>query len=87
MLRNYCRKTLAACRLWVGKFQALVRSRSTDHLGGDEVRVFLTAPAVEHGVAASTRNQAFNALLFSKIYLQTVPSGTLKEAKSPLDCL
>jgi integron integrase len=64
MLRNYSRKTLAAYRLWVGKFQAFVHSRPTGQLGGDEVRGFLTELAVRHGVAASTQNQAFNALLF-----------------------
>jgi integron integrase len=63
-LRNYSRKTLAAYRLWVGKFQAFVRSRPTDQLGGDEVRGFLTELAVRHGVAGSTQNQAFNALLY-----------------------
>ena len=51
------------------------------------MRGFLSDLAVRQGVAASTQNQAFNALLFSMIYLQTVPSVTLKEAKSPLDCL
>ena len=63
-LRNYSRKTLAAYRLWVGKFQAFVQSRPTDQLGGDEVRGFLTELAVRYGVAAATQNQAFNALLF-----------------------
>ena len=58
------RKTLAAYRLWVTKFQAFVRSSPTDQLGSDEVRGFLTELAVRHGVAASTQNQAFNALLF-----------------------
>jgi hypothetical protein len=61
-LRNYSRKTLAAYRLWVEKFQAFVRSRPTDQLGGDEVRGFLTELAVRHGVAASTQNQAFGAV-------------------------
>ena len=41
-LRNYSRKTLAAYRLWVGKFQAFVHSRPTEQLGTDEVRGFLT---------------------------------------------
>ena len=79
----YSRKTLAAHRLWVQKFQAFVHSGPTDQLGGEEVRGFLSELAVRHGVAASTQNQAFNALLFFKttmIYLQTVPSTTLKEA-------
>jgi integron integrase len=63
-LRNYSRKTLAAYRLWVGKFQGFVRSRPASELGGEEVRGFLSELAVRHGVAASTQNQAFNALLF-----------------------
>jgi site-specific recombinase XerD len=63
MLRNYSRKTLAAYRLWVGKFQAFVHSRPTDQLGGDEVRGFLPELAVRYGVAAATQNQAINALL------------------------
>jgi hypothetical protein len=48
----------------VGKVQAIVRSRPTEQFGGDEVRGFLTELAVRHGVAASTQNQALNALLF-----------------------
>jgi len=63
-LRNYSNKTLAAYRLWVGKFQAFVHSRPTSELGTCEVRGFLSALAVQHGVAASTQNQAFNSLLF-----------------------
>ena len=63
-LRNYSRKTLAAYRLWVRKFQSFVQSRPTDQLGGGEVRGFLTELAVRYGVAAATQNQAFNALLF-----------------------
>src|SRR5437867_7761409 len=51
-------KTLAAYRLWVGKFQGFVRSRPTLQLGANEVRGFLSELAVRHGVAASTQNQA-----------------------------
>jgi integron integrase len=63
-LRNYSPKTFAAYRHWVGKFQAFVRSRPSPELGTDEVKGFLSELAVRHGVAASTQNQAFNALLF-----------------------
>ena len=61
-LRNYSRKTLAAYRFWVGKFQAFVRSRPTPELGTQEVRGFLTELAVRHGVAASTQNQALGVV-------------------------
>jgi len=54
---------MLAYRVWVGKFQGFVRSRPMGELGTEEVRVFLTELAVRHGVAASTQNQAFNALL------------------------
>jgi integron integrase len=63
-LRNYSPKTFDAYRLWVGKFQAFVRSQPTCHLGVNEVRGFLSELAIRYGVAASTQNQAFNALLF-----------------------
>ena len=63
-LRNYSRKTFDAYRHWVGKFQGFVRSRPSSELGSDEVKGFLSELAVRHGVAASTQNQAFNALLF-----------------------
>ncbi|MCX6917534.1 MAG: phage integrase N-terminal SAM-like domain-containing protein [Verrucomicrobia bacterium] len=45
-------------------FQAFVRSRPTAELAGQGVRGFLSDLAVRQRVAASTQNQAFNALLF-----------------------
>jgi integron integrase len=63
-LRNYSPKTFHAYRHWVARFQAFVRSRPSSELGTDEVKGFLSELAVRHGVAASTQNQAFNALLF-----------------------
>lgn len=63
-LRNYSRKTWEAYRGWLQKFQAFVRSQPTSELGSEEVKAFLTDLAVRHNVAASTQNQAFNALLF-----------------------
>ena len=63
-MRNYSGKTFAAYRLWVRKFQGFVRSKPPGDLGGEDVRGFLTDLAVREGVAASTQNQAFNALLF-----------------------
>ena len=38
--------------------------RPAEDLGGGDVKGFLTDLAVRQGVAASTQNQAFNALLF-----------------------
>jgi integron integrase len=63
-IRNYSGKTLEAYRQWTRKFQAFVRSKQPTDLDGEDVKRFLTFLAVERGVAASTQNQAFNALLF-----------------------
>ena len=63
-LRNYSAKTLRVYRFWVTRFQAFVRSRPTTHLSNQEVRGFLSSLAVQHGVSASSQNQAFNSLLF-----------------------
>ena len=60
------------------QIQAFVRSRPTDQLGSNEVRGFLTELAVRHGVAASTQNQAFNALLSPSVALRRV--GASKSA-------
>jgi integron integrase len=63
-LRNYSASTLRTYRHWVAKFQAFVRSKAASELGTEDAKAFLTELAVRHGVAASTQNQAFNALLF-----------------------
>ena len=63
-LRNYSATTLRTYRHWVVKFQAFVHSKAAADLGTEDVKDFLTDLAVRHGVAASTQNQAFNALLF-----------------------
>ena len=64
LLRNYSPRTLEAYRFWIARFQSFVRSRPTAGLGAQEVRGFLSDLAVREHVAASTQNQAFNALLF-----------------------
>jgi hypothetical protein len=63
-LRNYSPKTLDTYRFWVTRFQAFVRSRPTTHLSNQEVRGFLSSLALQRRAAASSQNQAFNALLF-----------------------
>jgi hypothetical protein len=63
-MRNYSRKTFAAYRLWARKFQGFVRSKPPGDLDGEDAKGFLTDLAVRQGVAGSTQNQAFNALLF-----------------------
>jgi integron integrase len=63
-LRNYSPNTLRTYLHWTRRFQAFVRSKPPEDLGPEDVKSFLTDLAVEKNVAASTQNQAFNALLF-----------------------
>lgn len=63
-VRHYSPKTLDTYKLWLRKFQAFVHSKPPESLTAADVKEFLTWLAVKRKVAASTQNQAFNALLF-----------------------
>jgi site-specific recombinase XerD len=63
-MRHCSPKTLATYRLWMLKLQSFVRSKPAGELDGEDAKAFLMDLAVRQGVAASTRNHAFNALLF-----------------------
>jgi integron integrase len=66
-LRHYSRRTEKAYAGWVARF---LKSGGWDgdgtlaHVGENEIKEFLSDLAVRGPVAASTQNQAFNALLF-----------------------
>lgn len=63
-VRHYSRATLKTYTSWVRKFQAFTESKDPTLLNTEDVKQFLTSLAVKKQVAASTQNQAFNALLF-----------------------
>jgi integron integrase len=63
-VRHYSRATLKTYTGWVRKFQAFTESKDPTLLTTEDVKQFLTSLAVKKQVAASTQNQAFNALLF-----------------------
>ena len=63
-VRHYSQATLRTYTGWLGKFQAFTESRDPTLLSTEDVKEFLTSLAVKKQVAASTQNQAFNALLF-----------------------
>jgi integron integrase len=50
--------------LWLRRFYRFVKGRSPFSLDSSHVKNFLTHQAVDHKVAKSTQDQAFNALLF-----------------------
>lgn len=63
-LRQYSPKTLATYRSWVRRFAGYARQLHPDAVDAGTARDFLSDLAVRKQVAASTQNQAFNALLF-----------------------
>ena len=62
--RHYSRKTLKTYADWCRKFQSYLQNKPPDELSATDVKSYLTYLAVNCKVAASTQNQAFNALLF-----------------------
>lgn len=71
---------------WIKRFILFHNKQHPKNLGKKEIEAFLTHLAVERNVAASTQNQAFNALLF--LYEQVLELETFKNvhalrAKTP----
>lgn len=63
-IRHYSPKTLKAYKTWIRQFQKFTDSKDPKRLAHKDVKDFLSFLAVEQHVAASSQNQAFNALLF-----------------------
>jgi len=63
-LRNYSKKTFRTYASWINRFAWFVKHKDPDDVVIDDVKNFLTDLAVNRNVAATTQNQAFNALLF-----------------------
>lgn len=63
-IRHYSPKTYKSYAGWVRQFQHFTHEKAPESLTADDVKSFLTNLAVKRKVAASTQNQAFNALLF-----------------------
>lgn len=63
-IRHYSPSTLKVYKSWIRKFQSYTKSKDSRLLTVEDVKAFLTWLAVEQDVAASSQNQAFNALLF-----------------------
>ncbi|MFV0439557.1 MAG: integron integrase [Desulfopila sp.] len=63
-VRHYSQSTLRTYTGWLRKFQTFTESKDPTLLDNEDVKRFLTSLAVQKHVAASTQNQAFNALLF-----------------------
>jgi integron integrase len=63
-IRHYSRRTLQTYATWSRNFQRFLKNKPPLELSTADVKEYLTYLAVKCQVAASTQNQAFNALLF-----------------------
>jgi len=78
-IRHYSPKTLSSYRGWARKFQSYLKSKDSQLLTQQDVKDFLTHLAVDKKVAASTQNQAFNALLFLFRHVLKQEFGEIKD--------
>lgn len=84
--RGYSIRTEQTYESWVTRFIDFCNNRNPLEMGGDEVMSFLQHLAVRRNVAASTQNQALNALVFFYDQVLKKPLGDLGEfvrAKRP----
>ncbi|MBI1927181.1 phage integrase N-terminal SAM-like domain-containing protein [Candidatus Poribacteria bacterium] len=63
-LKHYSIRTEEAYVAWIKRYILFHNKRHPNEMGAPEIEAFLTHLAVEEQVAASTQNQALNALLF-----------------------
>ena len=84
--RHYSRRTEKAYVHWIKRYIFFHAKRHPAEMGAVEITAFLTALAVRERVAASTQNQALNALLFlyrEVLWLELPWLDDLVRAKRP----
>jgi integron integrase len=85
-LRQYSIRTEKSYLDWVARFLAFHRFRDPMTLGGEAVKAYLEYLVERRNVAASTQNQALNALVFLYEHVLQQPVGELGQflrAKKP----
>ncbi|MDY6856667.1 MAG: integron integrase [Thermodesulfobacteriota bacterium] len=61
---HYALKTEKAYVQWIRRFVGYHHNKQPSHMGGPEIHQFLSHLAINERVAASTQNQALNAIVF-----------------------
>ena len=84
--KHYSIRTETTYREWIRRFILFHGKRHPREMGAREVERFLSDLAVRRKVAASTQNQAFNALLFlyrEVLHEELGELGQVERAKRP----
>lgn len=63
-VKHMSRRTAKVYVYWIKRFILFHHKRHPSELGAEEIAAFLSHLAVNKGIAASTQNQALNALAF-----------------------
>lgn len=63
-IRHYSRKTLKTYAHWINGFSKFLKLKEPSWIEGRDAHEYLTYLAMDRKIAATTQNQAFNALLF-----------------------
>ncbi len=79
-VKHYSPKTLKSYTGWLRKFQTFSKSKALSLLEGTDIKDFMTFLAVKRKVAASTQNQAFNAILFFYRHVLHKEPGDIRDA-------
>ena len=79
-VRHYSRLTEKSYTYWIRFFIRFNKMRHPREMGEDEVGQFLTFLAVKRNVAASTQNQALNAIVFLYRHVLDQPLGLIQNA-------
>ncbi len=79
-VRHYSRLTEKSYTYWIRFFIRFHKMRHPREMGEDEVGQFLTFLAVKRNVAASTQNQALNAIVFLYRHVLDQPLGLIQNA-------
>jgi len=85
-VKHYSIRTEQAYLAWAKRFILFHDKRHPNEMGGPEIAAFLTDLAVQRHVAASTQNQALNALVFLYKQLlrrEDLQLGNVTPAKRP----
>lgn len=78
-IRQYSIRTEQAYEAWLARFIGFHNMADPETLGAKAVAAFLEHIVVQRGVAASTQNQALNALVFFYTHALERPLGNLGE--------
>jgi len=62
--KHYSPKTIESYMMWIKRFILFHKKKHPKEMGKIEIEAFLSHLAQERKIAASTQNQAFNALIF-----------------------